>query len=146
MLLTNASNYGIRAVCYIASEPSGQFVSIREISNNLSISFHFLTKILQKLTQKNLLLSLRGPNGGVALARPPETISLMEIIAAIDGPDLFENCILGLNNCGDEAPCPLHNSWITIRHQIKDLFTQTTLKQIADSVRENDFRLTNILK
>ena len=131
--------------CYIASEENRQYIPIREISDKLDISFHFLTKILQILTQNHLLISFRGPNGGVALARSPESISLMEIIQAIDGPDLFEKCILGLDNCGNEQSCPLHQQWVGIRENITDLFGRTTLKDVADLVRDNNFRLTNIL-
>jgi Rrf2 family protein len=145
MILSNTCNYAIRAVSYVASDRSRQFVPIREISENLDISFHFLTKILQTLTQHQILISFRGPRGGVALARSPETIMLMEIVLAIEKPDIFEKCILGLDNCGDNQPCPLHNHWINIRNHIRDLFNRTSLKDIADSVRENDFRLRNIL-
>jgi Rrf2 family protein len=145
MILSNTCDYGLRAVCYIASEENRRHVSIREISEKLNISFHFLTKILQILTQHQLLNSFRGPNGGVALARSPDTITLMEIIQAIDGPDLFEKCILGLDNCGNDHPCPLHRQWVGIRENISDLFGRTTLKDVADMVRTNGYRLTNIL-
>ena len=65
MLLSRSAEYGLRAALYLASlEPSG-FVSIRDISDHLGLSFHFLTKIFQKLTRAGLLHSYRGPNGGV---------------------------------------------------------------------------------
>ena len=145
MILSSTCDYGLRAVCYIASEKNRQYISIREISEKLDISFHFLTKILQILTQHQLLISFRGPNGGVSLARSPESITLKEIIQAIDGPDLFDKCILGLDNCGDDHPCPLHQQWADIRGSMGDLFDRTSLKDVADSVHENNFRLTNIL-
>lgn len=145
MILSNASNYGIRAICYIAAEQSRQFVPIREISENLSISFHFLTKILQKLTQKDLLLSYRGPSGGVALTRAPENINLMEIVEAIEGQDIFKECILGLDNCGDDRPCPLHYQWMEIRGNIRNLFESKTVREIAEEVRINGLRLKNLI-
>jgi Rrf2 family protein len=145
MILSTTCDYGLRAVCYIASEPNRQYISIREISEKLDISFHFLTKILQVLTQHQLLISFRGPNGGVSLARSPESITLKEIIQAIDGPDLFDKCILGLDSCGDDNPCPLHQQWASIRKNMADLFDSTSLKDIADLVRNNNFRLTNLL-
>ncbi|NIV03877.1 MAG: Rrf2 family transcriptional regulator, partial [Calditrichae bacterium] len=95
-MFSQACNYGIRAALYVASLEEQKFVPIRDIAEKLDISFHFLTKILQKLTLKNIMVSYRGPNGGISLAKPAEQITLLNVIEAIDGPDLFTECILGL--------------------------------------------------
>ncbi len=143
LIFSNACDYGLRAVLYITSQKERQYVPIREISDALQISFHFLTKILQILTQKQLLISFRGPNGGVALARNATLINLMEIIVAIDGPDLFENCVLGLENCGDEYPCPLHHQWGEIRKNLQELFKSKSLKEVANEINKEGFRISN---
>ena len=144
MILSKTCDYGLRATLYIAMQKNLKYVSIREISDNLEISFHFLTKILQLLTQQQLLTSFRGPKGGVSLAIPAENISLRDIIHAIDGPDLFEACILGLNKCGDDNPCPLHHEWKEIRSEVGDLFRKTSLKSLADKITADGLLLTNI--
>ncbi|MCB0549642.1 MAG: Rrf2 family transcriptional regulator, partial [Phaeodactylibacter sp.] len=67
-VLSKGCVYGLRALLYIVSEkPREEYVNIREISEELDISFHFLTKTFQSLTQKGILRSYRGPNGGVTL-------------------------------------------------------------------------------
>ncbi|MCK5101163.1 MAG: Rrf2 family transcriptional regulator [Cyclobacteriaceae bacterium] len=146
MLLSNTCNYGIRAVLFIATQKERKFVPIREISDKLDISFHFLTKILQELTRKKMMVSFRGPNGGVAIARPAESISLMEIIQALDGPDLFQKCLLGLDNCNDNYPCLLHEQWAIIRSNLIKIFENTTIAQAADMIEQDLFRLTNLVK
>src|SRR5690625_7578709 len=88
----------MRATLHLATLKSDGYVSIRAISEELDISFHFLTKIFQKLTQAGILASFRGPNGGVALARPATRITLLDIVIAIDGPELFTECVLGLRS------------------------------------------------
>ncbi|GAB4339179.1 MAG: Rrf2 family transcriptional regulator [Calditrichia bacterium] len=145
MLLSNTCDYGIRAALYVATQKNRDFVPIREISEELNISFHFLTKILQKLTQAGLMTSFRGPNGGVTLARPAAQISLYDIIVAIDGPMLFKECVLGLANCGDEAPCPLHHQWAGIRSQLMAMFQNSILENMSENIMREGFRLKDTI-
>lgn len=136
--------YGLRAVIYLATLEKESFVSIREITQELDLSFYFLTKILQVLSHHNILQSLKGPNGGVRLARPAEKILLIEIILAIDGPGLFEQCIMGLPGCGMMNPCPLHEQWTRALEILKTTLNNTTLAQVARRVREEHLRLTRL--
>ena len=140
-MLSSATVYGIRAVIYIASKKDRNFIPISEISEKLNISFHFLTKILQKLTQKNILVSNRGPQGGIAFNRSPEKIFIIELVDAIESADLFERCVLGLPGCGVEIPCPMHDQWVIVRKQIKDQFDKTTIAELAKKVSERNERL-----
>lgn len=146
MILSKTCDYAMRAAFYIAAQNHNKFVPIREMSEELDISFHFLTKILQILNQKNIVVSFKGPNGGVALACPAKDISLTEIVEAIDGASVFYACLLGLDECGDENPCPMHFQWGPIRDQIKEIFDHTSLKDIFEKLNTNEFRITNILK
>jgi Rrf2 family protein len=93
------------------------------------------------LTQAGLLTSYRGPNGGIALTRPPNKITLREVIVAIDGPDLFEGCVLGLPGCGEQKPCPMHVKWATERERLEKMFATTTLANMADKIESFDVRL-----
>jgi Rrf2 family iron-sulfur cluster assembly transcriptional regulator len=145
MILSKTCNYGLRAALYVATRSDRGYVSIGEISKKLNISFHFLTKILQKLTEKNLMISFRGPKGGVKLTRPADTITLLEIIIAIEGADFFEKCLLGLEKCKENNPCPLHQNWVPIRQQLKNLFQKNSLGAIAGRLKTNQFRITNLM-
>lgn len=142
MLLSNACVYGMRASLYLASVQNGTYVSISRISEQLDISRHFLTKILQQLTQSNLMESLKGPNGGVRLKRPGDEIRLMEIVAAIDGTDLLTECALGLPGCGSDKPCPLHEQWAETRDQIRIMLEQTSLVDLAKKGKKDNLRLS----
>jgi|SRR5690554_1521751 Rrf2 family iron-sulfur cluster assembly transcriptional regulator len=144
MLLSKSCEYGMRATLYIASLEQEGFVSIRDISERLDLSFHFLTKILQKLTHAGILHSFRGPNGGVALAKPAERITLEEIVVAIDGPELFTECILGLPSCGDQKACPMHEEWKEERARLKNMMSQRTLASLAEGINEHDYRLKDL--
>ncbi|MBN2354738.1 Rrf2 family transcriptional regulator [candidate division KSB1 bacterium] len=143
MVLSKTCNHALRATLYIAAAPDRTFVPIGEIADQLGISFHFLTKILQILTQEGILRSFKGPNGGVAFARPAAEISILEIIIAIDGPALMEKCLLGLAHCSDEHPCPIHSQWVRIRSRLQNLFADTSLKKLADRVHHQGYRLAD---
>ncbi len=125
-------------------QPAGEFVSIATIAENLSISFHFLTKILQSLTQAQILRSFRGPKGGVTFAKPVEEISSYNVVVAIDGDSVFNACILALPGCSDQAPCPMHTSWKQIRSQLATMLQETTLADLSENVQKKNMRLTDL--
>jgi Rrf2 family protein len=143
MILSKGCEYGLRAALYLALNQEEGFVPIRVISNKLEIPGHFLTKILQLLSQRGLLASLKGPRGGGSLSRPATEIAISDVVYAIDGPALFDCCVLGLTGCGDDDPCALHAAWMTFREQLRDLFETTTLSDVSSDIREQNLRIAH---
>jgi Rrf2 family protein len=141
MLLSKSCEYGIRASLYVSMHGGDEYLPIRVISADLDMSAHFLTKILQQLTRAGIMKSFKGPKGGVALARPASDIRLMDLVAAIDGPQLFQECMLGLPGCGERKPCPLHNRWMIERSRLAALFEATTLDELTKSGVGTSIRL-----
>ncbi len=141
MVLSKSAEYGIRAMLYLVTLECESYVSLRKIGEDLDISTPFLTKIFQKLTKDGILRSSRGPFGGVALARPAEEISLREILVAIDGPELFTECVLGLPECGERNPCPMHAAWAEVRSRLERMFDSETLAELSARIKEEDLRL-----
>lgn len=142
MLLSKSCVYGLRASLFLASNQNGEFISIREMSEKLDISFHFLTKILQQLSASGMMESHKGPNGGVRLTRSGSEVTLFEIVVAIDGSDLFTECALGLPGCGTKRPCPLHDKWAVTRESIRGMLERTTLLELADKGKKMNLRIT----
>lgn len=142
MLLSNACVYGLRASVYLAAVTEDSYVSIKKISNDLDISHHFLTKVLQQLTSANLMESMKGPKGGVRLTHPTEDISLIEIVAAIDGMDILTECALGLPGCGSAKPCPIHDKWADTRDEIRKMLSNTSLQELVDQGKSGNLRIT----
>ena len=143
MLLSKSCLYGVRAAMYMATLEQSEYVTIHQISEKLNISFHFLTKILQTLTENNIMVSYRGPTGGVALARPSKEIRLIEIVDAIDGTSIFSECIFGLPGCGNMTPCPLHGEWEREREKIRRMFSDTTLAILAEKINVFNLRISD---
>lgn len=135
-MLSRRCEYGLAAALYLAALDEEGYVSIRQISDELDLSFPFLTKVLQQLNEAGYLTSMRGPNGGVAFARSPEQINLKDIVVAIDGAELFTECVIGLPGCGTDKPCPMHEQWGSVRDQLEELFEDLTVDEAAQQGEE----------
>lgn len=141
MLLSKSCEYAIRTALHIAAAEPAPYIAVREISGALNIPYHFLAKTVQTLTQAGIFGSMRGPHGGIALARPADQIRLKEIVLAVDGPAVFHECVLGLPGCGDRKPCPLHEQWAPAREKVHRMFADATLADTAERIQNGDFRL-----
>lgn len=142
MLLSKSCVYGLRSALFLANQENGKFIPIRQMSDKLEISFHFLTKILQQLTAEGLMESFKGPNGGVRLAHKGSDVHLMDIVNAIDGPQLLTECALGLPGCGVKAHCPIHDKWAETRDAIREMLEESTLTELVQKGKAENLRLT----
>lgn len=143
MLFSKACTYAIRAAILITlkgMKEKRKFIPIHELSDELGLSFHFLTKIMQILTEAKLLESFKGPNGGVGFNKPANQIKLFDIVSAVDGTALFTECALGLPGCGESTPCPLHNIWAKRRDDLKKMLSKITLANLAKDFSSNKLR------
>ncbi len=141
MLLSQRCEYAIRSALYLAALDRSTFVAVREISKALGIPHSFLAKTVQDLTSAGVFTSMRGPVGGLALARSADQISLKEVVLAVDGAGIFTKCVLGLPGCGDRKPCPLHEQWAVARGQLHTMFASATLADTAAQIQSGELRL-----
>jgi Rrf2 family nitric oxide-sensitive transcriptional repressor len=91
MRLTGFTDYGLRALMRLAAEPSRLFTT-EEIAAAFDLSRHHLTKIVQDLAAAGILRTVRGPKGGIALARPPETITVGEVVRLLERGQAMVEC------------------------------------------------------
>ena len=142
-MLSKTCTYGVQAAIYVAARKCEDWISINEISSSLNISFHFLTKVLQQLTNAGIMTSQRGVHGGVMLAMRAEDVSLLDLISVIDGTDVFEQCMLGLPGCGVADACPIHDRWVMLRTEIVRVFMGTSLEALAHDATTLNLRLAH---
>lgn len=81
---------------------------------------------------------MKGPTGGFNLNRPADQITLIEVIEAIDGLDMFHKCGIGFKRCNDDHPCPIHHDYKKVRNRIQELFETKTLKELTEDVKRGD--------
>lgn len=138
-MFSTSCHYGLQAMLYITMHSSNdKNVELKIIAEKQDIPRHFLSKILQQLVKRNLLLSMKGPTGGFRLAKSPEDITLIEIIEAIDGLEVFNKCGIGFKQCNDKNPCPIHDDYKKVRAQIENLFNSKNLQNLIDDVKEGN--------
>jgi Rrf2 family transcriptional regulator, iron-sulfur cluster assembly transcription factor len=127
VIFSKKCEYGLQAVLYLATFQLGAVVSADDIARKLSIPKEFVSKILQSLTESGIIISKKGKSGGFSLARDPKKIKLLDIVAAIDGLAMFNNCVLGFPNCNPANPCPLHEKWGVLRTQTYEMLNEDTI-------------------
>lgn len=138
-MFSTSCHYGLQAMLYIAMYSSrDKNVGLTEIAENQEIPKHFLSKILQELVRNDLIESMKGPNGGFKLKHRAEDIALIQIIAAIDGLDVFTQCGIGFKKCSDDHPCPIHHDYKKVRDKVYNLFETKTLKQLTEDVERGE--------
>lgn len=136
VIFSKKCEYGIQAVLYLAAHLDGEIIPADEIARKLNIPKEFVSKILQNLTESGLVYSKKGKSGGFALAKKPSKIRLIDIVAAIDGLDIFNGCVLGFQHCSPDHPCPVHHNWGILRTNAYNMLTEETL----DKFREKTLR------
>ncbi|WP_304131982.1 Rrf2 family transcriptional regulator, partial [Ignavibacterium album] len=99
VIFSKKCEYGLQAVLYMSAKGNDCVCPAEEISKKLKIPKEFVSKILQNLTESGIVDSKKGKSGGFMLAKDPSKIRLIDIVAAIDGLDLFNSCVLGFPSC-----------------------------------------------
>lgn len=130
-MFSRAAEYAIRAMTFLALQPSGKLSGAREIARAEQVPMPFLWKILQNLARRRLIRSFKGVHGGYELAAPARRVSVEDIVRAMDNGDVAQGCVLGLAECSEKNPCPLHDSWKDIRGRLTEMMQQTTLADLA---------------
>ena len=132
MIYPQTVTYALDALCHLARSTPGAYVKVREISADLGIPQHFLGKVMSQLVRKKLLISSKGPTGGVALAKDPRDVTVADVLGALGASEYLEDkCMLGLGECSDENACPFHNDWGEFKARIGSVARDTTLALLA---------------
>src|SRR5690606_9045251 len=132
-MFSKACAYGIRAAVYVALQSlDGRRVSVNEIAEEIDSPIAFTAKILQQLSRSKIIHSVKGPTGGFELDRTEmDTVKISTIVHAIDGDDIYVGCGLGLKECNAQKPCPLHDKFVDIRNDLKNMLENTSLYELA---------------
>jgi Rrf2 family protein len=120
------------AICLARAYESGRPKKLREISAEMAIPRTFASQILGDLVHAGIAVSAFGRDGGHRLARPPEQVSVAEVIEAAEGPLASERCALRDGPCRWHDVCPLHETMTTATASLREVLSSTTLAMLAD--------------
>ena len=129
--MTKTADYGIVLMSHIATQDD-RLCAAAELSNETGLPHPTVSKILKMLARDGLLESHRGAKGGYSLARRPEEISVVEIIAALDGPIGITECIDDTpGECGQESVCRVKGNWQRINEAIRQALGSISLAEMT---------------
>jgi Rrf2 family protein len=133
-MFSKETEYALRALIYIyAQNAEDNTPGITEIAEAIDAPQHYMAKILQNVAKKGLLKSRKGKGGGFFFTEKMKKESLKNVVNTTEGNSKAVNgCILGLENCSDNNPCPLHEEYAPIRAKINRLLETETIESVSN--------------
>jgi Rrf2 family protein len=129
--LKRKGDYAVRAMISVGRHYETGLRQARQISTEMHIPYKTLTLILAGLVTEGLLVAAHGPKGGYRLARPPNEISLLNIIEAAEGPATFDHCVLRDGPCDWGETCPVHDTWARTQEALIRELASTSLAEVT---------------
>ena len=129
--LSKKADYALMAMKHLARNSSASSTSAREIAEQYDIPIELMAKVLQRLVRIGLLASTQGTRGGYTLGRSPATISVADVIEAIDGPFTVTACSTEKHDCEQFSKCSIRDPLWQIRARIAATLETVTIAEIA---------------
>lgn len=141
-MFSKSCEYAIKAViCISQKSREGGRVGVKEIAKSIDAPEHFIAKILQDLSRKRVIQSMKGPNGGFFLEQADLKTSLAKIVKAIDGDKIYDECVLGLKACSHKNPCPVHYEYVEIKKNIIAMLEKNTIENFNEVIDSGKYFL-----
>ncbi len=143
-MFSKTCEYAIRAMIFVAQKSTNKVrVGIKEIAAGTNAPEHFIAKIMQELSRKRLIHSVKGPNGGFYMDDTDMECSISSIVKAIDGEGIYTDCVLGLKTCSEKNPCPIHHEYKEIKRNLINMIESNTITEFRDKLNSEKFFLKN---
>ncbi|HSQ27424.1 MAG TPA: Rrf2 family transcriptional regulator [Anaerolineales bacterium] len=136
MQITRQADYAVRAVLYLAQLGPEKKAATSQIAQEQQIPPSFLAKIVSQLSVAGLLQTSRGARGGVTLAKAPEEISLLEVVEAIDGPILLNECVASSGVCTFGDSCPMRPIWCDAQSVLVNRLRTTNFQEFIKNGKD----------
>ncbi len=133
MRLNRRVDYAVRMMLDLACRSDSQWVDVGEIAQRQDVTKPFMAKIASQVAAAGLLTTQRGTGGGLALTQPPDKITLLQILEAIDGPISLNQCTFEPSRCPRSSKCAVHPIWEKAQRLLKELMSNTLLSEIVMS-------------
>ena len=128
--LSRKADYGLRLVLEVAAHTDGPMRTAEAVSRQ-GMPYEFLRKVAQTLVSQGLLASERGVRGGLSLARPAETITVLEIVCAFGAPSL-NRCTIVPPRCDRRASCPVYPVWVEAQKEVDRVLGGTSVSELVE--------------
>jgi len=133
MQITHTTDYGLRAVLYLARHARGGPVAAADIAREMEIPDVYISKVLQALARAGLVTTRAGRGGGARLVRRADEITVLEVIEALEGPIVLNDCQIGDGVCRRAPFCPFHPFWRELRKELRERLGGVTLARFVSA-------------
>lgn len=130
MRLTTRGRYAVTAMLDLALHDQSGPVSLSEIAERQGISLSYLEQLFSRLRKRGLVDGTRGPGGGYRLRKSVQSISVADVIDAVDETVDATKCG-GQQNCQGEQRCLTHDLWADLSTQIRDFLDNVSLNELV---------------
>ena len=137
MKLSTKGRYGLRILLDVALHGGEAPRLAREIASSQGISEKYISRLIIALRRAGLVVSVRGAKGGYRLGRFPESITLLDVVEAMEGQISLVACVQKPGLCSKGPTCPARKAWAGVNAKIRVALSETTLAEILKS-RERD--------
>ena len=135
-MLSNSSKYAIKAVLYLAlNSNEKKRVMVKDIAAPINVPKAYLAKLLQELSREQIISSVKGPKGGFYLSEENRLHSLMDVVSVIDGEKRLHSCVLSLEKCDVNKPCPLHKLISPTKTNFLKQLTEKSIDDFSQDVK-----------
>jgi Rrf2 family protein len=138
MKLSTKSRYGTRALLDVAIHQSDIPVQLKDVAERQQISLSYLEHLIAPLVAEGIIKSSRGAHGGVSLGRPPEDISLIDVVRALEGSMAPVECVDDPAKCSRADSCVTRDLWIETKRAIESVLESTTLADLVQKQRNKN--------
>ncbi len=122
-MLSSTTKYALKALAFLRQSKSKNFVSVDELAEKLDIPRQYLAKIMKTLAIKGVVISKKGPHGGIKLKDDKRKRTLLDLCILLDDPVSKELCFLGRRGCDAKNKCIFHDRWFRLRTQIRQFLS-----------------------
>ncbi len=136
MNISKSAGYAVHGLGYLVSNPTEEPVQIAEIAKYQNVSKTYLAKIFQQLATASIVVGQRGATGGYLLGKHPSSITLLDIVEAVDGPVLSRHCCLGIFGCPIKSQCKVLDVFVEANKRFMDYLRSMTLEMIVTELVE----------
>jgi Rrf2 family transcriptional regulator, iron-sulfur cluster assembly transcription factor len=140
MFFSRPCQHAVRALVHLAMHQGEMLCTVQEIAKAEELPAPALAAVLQNLVRGGLVRSQKGPGGGFSLARPPAELTLYDIMETVDTRWELFTCAIGLEECSDETPCPVHDRLQEVRQQLVVYLHSVTVADMAMTLTQKHSR------
>jgi Rrf2 family iron-sulfur cluster assembly transcriptional regulator len=133
VLYSKTAKYAVLALAEVANRGSEEPVSTKQVAEAACVPYPLLAKIVSQLRRAGLLHAARGKHGGILLTRPAADIRICDVVVALVGEDVLNDCPLFLQPCGCDRECALHPLWQPARDAVVQFMETTSVEDVAQA-------------